>query len=46
MKRYEKPYIDICENLSIEDIMFISGINLNNSIFDFDVDTDGGDEIW
>lgn len=46
MKRYEKPIFGTIESLSIEDIMFASTIIVNNNGLDFDVDEDGGDEIW
>ena len=46
MKNYEKPYIDIIEHLTFDDIIMKSGINFNDNTLSFDIDIAGGDERW
>lgn len=46
MKEYIRPHMDYLEIKMIDVLMSSNGIGTNNSIFGFEVDVDGGDELW
>jgi len=46
MKKYLEPHMDYLEIEMIDVLMSSTGISTDNSVFGFDVDVNGGDEIW
>ena len=46
MKKYKAPHMDYLEIKTIDVFMSSTGISTDNSVFGFDVDVNGGDEIW